>query len=482
MEDAVNIEGLRLTEDEGPRLEYKRASKSILPSVWETLSAFANTDGGTIVLGVSEEGDANIVTGVEDPVGMRQEIMNTVSNPQKVSYRILKDSDVTIRTVEGRSIIVINVPRMPRHQSPLFINGDPMKGTYIRRGEGDYLCNLNEVASLMRGRAEYPMDMEPLDGYGIADIDPGSLRECRAMIRARSPRSEFNSLDDEEFLLRTGCMADLDGERVLTDAGLLLFGKEWRIYGIFPWYRLDYAECASDDGFEWSFRIVTGDATWNGNVFGFYRRVVPRILEDYGGDSSLDGAYTRTDISEIGKALREAVVNGLVHADYSSRMGLRILKRPRSIEIDNPGVFRIPIGMAEEGGFSDARNPVIMRMFRLLGESEEMGMGVHRIMRAWLERGLVKPVYTESMDPPRTSLELRLTGPSKDSSAESVLELIRADPKISVVVMADRLGVAPSTVYSRIDELRSSGRLARIGGKRNGEWRVLRRSAGQCFS
>jgi len=132
---------------ENNRIEAKRALGGLPHSIWETYSAFANTLGGVILLGVEEQPDKSFKTvDLPDPVGMVEEFWNEVSDPKHVSANILVEENVQIENVNGNHIIVIRVPRAPRKVRPVLV--DDM--CYRRNGEGDYRCSPQLVKTLRR--------------------------------------------------------------------------------------------------------------------------------------------------------------------------------------------------------------------------------------------------------------------------------------------------------------------------------------------
>lgn len=130
---------------ESIEVECKKASNSLPKSVWETYSSFANTNGGTIYLGVEEQKDKNnkfIITGVDNPEKIIKEFWDTISS-DKVSSNILLEKDVRKECIDGKSVVIIHVPRADYKHRPVYINGNPMKGTYKRNYE-DKLLNVNK--------------------------------------------------------------------------------------------------------------------------------------------------------------------------------------------------------------------------------------------------------------------------------------------------------------------------------------------------
>ena len=106
---------------EGVSVEYKSAQEGLPKSFWETYSAFANTNGGVIILGFDERNDNNPVIGVKNPQKMYNQLLNEVSNPQRVSFNLLTDKDVLINPIKGsdNSLIIVNVREAPYSAKPL---------------------------------------------------------------------------------------------------------------------------------------------------------------------------------------------------------------------------------------------------------------------------------------------------------------------------------------------------------------------------
>ena len=120
------LEALHLGESQD--IEFKAAEGGLPRSLWETVSAFANTDGGTLVLGVTERDGVFVVEGVRKPEVLLKSFWDAHNNPQKLNQPVCRDSDVTVVTLERHKLLCIHVPRATRRQRPVFINGNPLLG------------------------------------------------------------------------------------------------------------------------------------------------------------------------------------------------------------------------------------------------------------------------------------------------------------------------------------------------------------------
>ena len=126
---------------ENNRIEAKKALGGLPHSIWETYSAFANTMGGLLLLGVEEHRDKSLhPVDLPDPERLRREFWAMVNDPRVASVNILSPADVTVETVEGKQILVIRVPRAERAYQPVYVEGNPLN-TYRRKGEGDCRCS-----------------------------------------------------------------------------------------------------------------------------------------------------------------------------------------------------------------------------------------------------------------------------------------------------------------------------------------------------
>ena len=225
--DAQDIRTL-LQTGERETLEIKKAAQGVPKSVWETYSAFANTVGGTILLGVSEvSADARFeITGISNPSQLKKEFFDTL-NSDKVNRNILTDADVEIVPYGEASLICIQVPQADYRRRPIFINGDMMKGTFKRNYEGDYHCTEDEVKAMMRDSNDAGNDGVLMENYDMNDVDPTTLSAYRNRFRTANPEHLWNGYDDKEFLRNMGGYTKdrSTGRTGLTLAGLLMFGK-----------------------------------------------------------------------------------------------------------------------------------------------------------------------------------------------------------------------------------------------------------------
>ncbi|MEO6624286.1 MAG: ATP-binding protein, partial [Burkholderiaceae bacterium] len=186
------------------------------------------------------------------------------------------------------------------------------------------------------------------------------------------------------------------------------FGQMTTIQEELPNYMLDFQERPeSRTENRWIDRI-TLDGKWSGNLYDFYRKVYLKLTADLKVPFHLEKGE-RKDETPVHEALREALANVLVHADYSDRASVLVVKRPDMFGFRNPGLMRIPVEIALQGGESDCRNRTLHKMFRLVGVGEQAGTGIPKILRGWQSQHWSPPkLYETTLPYNQTLMELRM--------------------------------------------------------------------------
>jgi len=396
---------LELEWAEGDDLEFKSARGGLPKSLWETYSAMANSHGGVILLGVEDDGR---VTGVREPRRLKKAFWDTVNNRGKVSLNLCSDADVTeVKHPDGQ-ILAIRVPQATRYQRPVFLAQNPLIGTYRRNYEGDYHCTEQEVGRMLSDRAEEPADSRILEGFDIEVLDLPSLHQYRQRLASHKPTHPWLSEDDKGLLTKLGGWRRDRRTRAegLTVAGLLMFGRDETLREGVPGYHVDYRERLSVDPVErWSDRL-TADGTWQPNLFQFYLRVAQRLVADLKLPFQLNTDLFRKGETEVHEAIREALVNALIHADYLGQGGIVVEKFRDAFEFSNPGTLLVSFDQLLRGNVSECRNKSLQTMFMLIGAAEKAGSGVDKMRKGWASQHWRSPMIREHVQPDRVTWRL----------------------------------------------------------------------------
>ena len=415
------------TYKENSLLEVKSARGGLPNSLWESYSAFANSEGGVIVLGVKENSkDGSLyVEGLDDVHKLLKDFWNMVNNRQKVSCNILTDSMAIPDRIEGKDVIVIRVPRAERTSRPVYVGSDPRTGTYRRNFEGDYHCSIDEVSLMIRDSALVTDDNKLLTDIDVSVFCPDTVKSYRNIFKLIRQNHLWNKEDDAMFLRRIGAVReDKDtGKFHPTVAGLLMFGYEYEITAVFPNYFLDYQENRTNGIYaRWTDRITSQSGDWSGNVFDFLLRVIPKLQADLKVPFMFKGNHLDED-TPLHKTVREATVNMLANADFYGRRGVVVQKGVDGFRFANPGSMRVSLTEAIQDSASDPRNGVMMKMLAMVKYGERAGSGLQGIFKTWqsVYHCAPKLEVTTSGGVDRTTLTLGFEGHQPDIEAMKLL-------------------------------------------------------------
>ncbi|MDQ2731197.1 MAG: transcriptional regulator, partial [Armatimonadota bacterium] len=255
-----------------------------------------------------------------------------------------------------------------------------------------------------------PPDSHILSGFSLDDLDLSSVQQYRNRFSARFADHPWLQLETKDLLLKLGGWRwDRETSRDgLTVAGLLMFGKDEAIRDAeaIPQFHLDYQEKLSETpAMRWSDRIYP-DGTWTANIFQFYQKVYSRLVADLPVPFQLGPDMYRKDETVVHEAVREALVNALVHADYGGIGGIRITREKHGIELRNPGTLLVTVEQLARGGVSECRNKSIQLMFQMIGAGEKAGSGVDKILTGWNSQQWLLPEVIPGFGPDQVTWRL----------------------------------------------------------------------------
>ena len=417
-ENCMDISEVKELLDKGEKvdIECKESDSNISKSIWDTYSSFANTNGGYIFLGIKEDKKKKLpeerfqIQGIKNFDAQVKTFWDTI-NSDKVNKNILRDEDVQIFRIPSTvlAVVSIHVPRADYNNRPVFINGNPYKGTFKRNHEGDYHASEDEVNAMLRDQKSEGNDGIVLEHYGMDDVDSETLSRYRTMFQNNNPDHVWNQEDNKQFLTMLGGYKKdrSKGIEGLTIAGLLMFGKGISIRERFSNLMMDYRdESQATAEMRWCDR-VTYDGTWENNLFNFFMKVSPKLSSDLKKPFVLDNQQ-RVDDTPIHKAIREAFVNMIIHSDYLLDAGtLKILKKQDEFIFTNPGSLKLSVEEIFKGGNSKSRNPNMQLMLRMIGFGDNAGSGIPTILNAWKQADWVEPDLFEDTRLNQVTLTLK---------------------------------------------------------------------------
>ena len=493
MKESV-LEELNLNEDH--ERECKLATGGLPERIWETYSSFANTNGGTILLGIKEHRDSFTVEGLTEKqiIKYQKDFWSTLNDRNKISKNILLNHHVRPVPVGDTEILRIDVPAADRHDKPVYIGTDPMKGTYKRDYEGDFLCTEEAVRAMFADQRDVSGDIEVLDEMGLDVLNQDTIKGYRIIFEQLHSGHPWNALENDEFLMKLRAVAkNKNGSLSPTIAGLLFFGEAYHITEVFPNYFLDYREECDDKAVRWLFRTHSNEGDWSGNIYDFFCKVRTRMDDEVAVPFANRRDGYRVDRVDVHDALEEALANALAHANYYGRRGILVVKKGKELTISNPGTIRVTKEEFYAGGNSDPRNPNILKMFGFVNVGERAGSGVDKIMTAWIEQNWKEPEFDFSERSDRVTLKLEVgqvvyipgaadirnenTNQAERmpmSKEEKILDYIRQNGSISTQKVMELCNYKSRTgARNLLEKLIKSGKIEKVGENTNTIYTIL---------
>lgn len=390
-----------LLAGESSRVEFKTCKNKVDKDFWKTYSAFANTHGGEIILGVSEKDGNFTLEGVNNPQKIIDDIYSTASDASTVNLNLLNDNVHKILLDDSvKYIIYVNVPEAASHEKPVFLHRD-YNNSYIRKNTGDYKMSLQELSSILRNQIP-SLDTKPLDNYSIDDLDNESMLKYKSLLAQRNPEMNFLDLTNHEFLLKLGAITHdkNDGNKLkLTLGALLFFGKYNSIRSYLPHYHVDYFDKRGDND-RWSDRVDAGNFNFpEMNLLNYYLIVTDKLYATVEVPFVLGEDVVRKPAGDLKIALRELFVNMITHADYiSNTTSIKVEVHKPYYIFSNPGIMGIPIEDFFKTSKSNPRNTILVALFTRLGAAERAGSGSQKIIKVVRDNRYELPQITTSLD------------------------------------------------------------------------------------
>jgi len=381
----------KLHDLEWEDFEVKEAKAEVPKSSWETVSAFANSSGGWLVFGVKEIGKIFEIQGVTNPEKIEQDFLAVLRSGQKFNFTV--DTKSTRYIIEGKTIISFYIPASSK--KPVYFN--TQSNTYIRRGSADQKATSEEIDAMYRDQTFGTKTSELIDNTTIEDLDENSIGQYRDYMSRFNPAVSYNRFSEAEFLSKLRVI-DLD-TGYCTFGGLLFFGKRESIEKHFPDFRIDLFEIPGtsyqDASSRYTFRLSEDNYQ---NLWECYFECFTRLKKFVDVEFKVSSEGFGEELSPGLTAMREALVNLLMHADYFSPARSRIRIFENHIEFYNPGGLPKPIKELKEKDISMPRNPIISKLFRMVRLAENAGFGFDKIESNWKAYNNSTPQYELTFD------------------------------------------------------------------------------------
>ena len=462
---------MKISELIGEATEYdkKEAVEHKKVKSWlKTVSAFANTVGGSLIFGVANDDE---VVGLSD-IKAESEFIS-----QKIKERISPFPEVVIvpyKTEDDKMLLLVNVSA--GLETPYYYTGDGMTEAYIRIGNESVTADSTELKRLvMRGKNSTYDTM--ISAYEFDDFSFSKLRE----------RYNFwtgNSMTDKDF----NSFGIRDSKGKLTNAGALLADESpvfcSRLFCT-RWNGIDKSNGQVD---------AIDSAEYTGSLIILLNEglsFIKRNMKTY-WKKTADSRIEMPDYPD--RSVFEALVNALIHRDYlitGSEVHIDIYDD--RLTIYSPG--GMPDGtLIQERDINDIpstrRNPVLADIFARLGYMERKGSGLNKINNSYTNSANYTPELSPSFRSNRVEFTVKLPNLNFKASANEsldealnealndneklLLEILKENPTATQIKISNTIGISRSTVQRVLSDLTKKGYIERIGSKKFGEWHILK--------
>ena len=364
----------------------------------KTVSAFSNEPGlggGYILFGL-ERDEATLfssynVAGVDNPDQLSadlstqcREMLNRPVRPQ-----------VETQLINGEPVVGAEVPEAEASEKPVYIKSEGLPdGAYRRISSTDQSCTDDDLLALFQERQSESYDQSIVPDASLSDIDPEALQEYREARAEMKPEAEELNWTDEELVHAIKAARERDDELQPTVAGILLFGSKKALRRLFPAVRVDYIRVPGREWIGKADQRYTSTVEMRDPIIEVIRRAQAAVMDDLPRGFSLrDDDVQRQEPTVLPRrALREAIVNAVMHRDYRVHQPTQIIRYSNRVEVVNAGyALKAEEDLGEVGSLQ--RNPIIATALHETGIAETEGSGIRVMRREMKEAGLAPPTF-----------------------------------------------------------------------------------------
>jgi ATP-dependent DNA helicase RecG len=464
-----------IEKGEGLQIEFKKATHALPNNIFESICAFLNKNGGTILLGVDDEG--NILGVLEKHVeALCKNLVNLSNNVTKIAPAFLLQPNIV--DVEGKKVIHVFIPSSSQvHKT---------QGKYYDRSmDGDFLVSSHAKISELYARKNTLYSENTIYPYlNESHFEPETIEKAKRLIRANRPAHPWLELVGIDFFIAAGLFREdlMTHSKGFTMASLLLFGKEEAIQSMLPHYKID-ALIRRNDQNRYDHRL-----TLRCNLIKAYDELMFFVSQNLLDKFQLIGDQ-RISLRE--NIFRELIANLLVHREYINPRVSTIEIYSDNCVIKNANKPYLYGAILPEYYESYPKNPNIAKFFVQMARAEDLGTGIRNIFKwSMLYSGnhpkfsdadlfeVLLPLYVEKTTPkttPKTTLKTtpKTTLKTISKTQDKVMNLLRQNPSISKKEIAALLHISIEGVKYHIKTLKNKEKIKFEGASKNRKWIVL---------
>ena len=468
---------------ESKNIEYKVTLPDKSEKYMKTIVAFANTQGGKLIVGVDDK--THQIVGVENDVLFQ--LMDGIANAVSDSCVPQIIPDIEPQTVDGKTVVVVSVEA--RKNRPYYLKSKGKdNGTYIRVAGTSRLAFPEKIKELEMEGARISWDELTCVGYPVSKDATEKL--CQDIERFRKKAEMPNHSVNKEQLINWKILKQSEGQLLATNAYALLTSD---------YFSFSKTQCAVFKGTDRA--VFLDKRELKGPIYTQIEEAVDFVLRNIRLGATIDGLVRKERYELPPEAIREMIINAHCHRNLLDESCIQVAIYDDRLEVTSPGGLYNGLTYEEVmNGHSKIRNKGIANIFSQMGLVEAWGSGIKRILNAAEEYGLPKPRFQEFDNMFRVELfrnlfpmmeESRDIGEASEKHRRSIgevsgieqqielndtqkkiIKLLLEDNQLSAIKLADRIGIASRNIESNIKKLKELGILIRHGSPKNGYWEV----------
>lgn len=458
------------TKKEGQTYDRKSARKDP-KGLSNHIVAFANADGGTLVIGIEDD---FTVTGIDDYHNNVNDILRVPFDYCTPSVRVTTETvGCTDKNGNPNHLLVMTIPQSPE------LHANQQDEVYYRMGDKSKKLNFNERLQLMYAKGSRYYEDEPVYRSSMEDIDLDFVAEyCR---KIGYPKSA-----GEYIRQNNGFVVNHNGREEMSGAAILLFGKNPQHF--FKRARVRFIRYDGTEAKVGTEMNVIKDEIFEGRILDMVRSSLNFVRSQIKEHTKLgtDGLFhTTPEYPEF--AWKEIIINSVAHRDYSIKgTDIQIKMFDDRITVESPGILPGIVRLNNLRTVHFSRNPNIARFLHEYDYVQEFGEGIDRMFNEMAAAGLPAPEYRDNAFMLNATIRNGVINETNGVinevingainipvTEQAVLSAIRKNPGITKTELQKVTSLGKSTIDRAIKALKEKCLIERVGSNKTGYWKII---------
>lgn len=443
-----------IQKKEGKTVEFKQSANK---DIAHEICAFANSEGGTLLIGVTDDGVINGCDYSNAKASQIQDTLNKITPPIEL--------DIEPVQVEGKTVVAIQCPKPPGERKMHMVSGQ----IFVRKGASSQkLTSPDEVTRYLQYANLIHFDEAITSHFDYPDqFNRDNYDEFLEL-------SGINKSGNDPLVILSNLNVVVNPESAFRNAGVLLFASD--LQAIFDHAKIRVVQFRGTNKVN-----IHNDQPISGTVYEQYRECITYLKTVLNTSYIIEDAGPRKERLEIPETvLRESILNALAHRDYYEKGACIMVEIYEDrVEITNPGGLVPSISPDEFGKRSASRNPLLFGMFQRMRLVEQVGSGIERMRQAMKDQGLPEPQFSydgmfivKLTRPVEFEKWITRWIPLLNEARISILRSINENPSITKAGLSKERGISTTAIDKHLNVLKQKKIIERVGSYKTGTWKI----------